>query len=373
MTNSKVIYSDTPTTPGEILLNELEEIGMSQQELARRMGRPAPKINEIIKGTKRVTQDTALQLERVLGIPAHAWMNLETNRRLTEARIAERKRLEGYTPLIKQYPVLEMEKRGWVERHTDPVDRVRELLTFFGVTSPDDIKPFTFEGAFRITGNRQVSEEALAVWLRQGWIKGQNIETAAFDAARFEQVLRKIRNDHARKPVPTVLSSMVDLCAAAGVALVVVKELSKIGANGVTRWLSPRKAMIQMSIRWRWEDIFWFTFFHEASHVLDRKKREGVYIEWSKDRSQDDDERKADQFAGDFLLPPQAYAKFKNSNGQTAHAVSQFAHAMCVSPGIVVGRLQHDKVIGHQDLNNLRSRLAWTDEAASRRTRQPQT
>ena len=43
------------------------------------MGRPASKINEIIKGTKQVTQDTALQLERVLGVPAHAWMNLETN------------------------------------------------------------------------------------------------------------------------------------------------------------------------------------------------------------------------------------------------------------------------------------------------------
>ena len=356
---SKTIYSDTPTTPGEILLNELEEIGMSQQELARRMGRPASKINEIIKGTKQVTQDTALQLERVLGVPAHAWMNLETNRRLTEAHIAERERLKEYKPLLKQYPVLEMEKRGWVERHSDPIDRVRELLTFFGVAAPEDIKPFTFQGAFRITGNRQVSEEALAVWLRRGWIEGQKIETAPFDASKFRQALRRIRDDYTTTGVPAALPAMRNLCAEAGVALVVVKELPRIGANGVTRWLGPRKALIQMSIRWRWEDIFWFTFFHEAFHVLDHKKK--VYIEWSKDRGLDDDESRADRFAGDVLLPPKPYTHFKNSKQRSAYSVMQLAKQVRVSPGVVVGRLQHDKVIGYQNLNDLRSLLVWAE------------
>ena len=93
MADDKVIFSDTPTTPGEILLEELEEIGMSPRELARRMGRPMSEINELIKGTTQVTLDTALRIERVLGVPAHVWVNLETNRRLTEAHIAEQKRL----------------------------------------------------------------------------------------------------------------------------------------------------------------------------------------------------------------------------------------------------------------------------------------
>ena len=115
--------------------------------------------------------------------------------------------------------------------------------------------------------------------------------------------------------------------------------------------------MIQLSIRWKWEDIFWFTFFHEASHVLDRKRK--VYIEWSKDRSLDDDENKADRFAGDFLLPPKPYAYFKSTEQRSAYAVLKFAKNMRVSPGVVVGRLQHDKVIGYQNLNNLRSRLVW--------------
>ena len=224
MSSNKVIYSDTPTTPGEILLNELEEIGMSQQELAQRMGRPAPKINEIIKGTKGITQDTALQLERVLGIPAHSWMNLETNRRLTEARIAEREQLKEYTPLLARYPTREIEKRGWIKHHTDPIDRVRELLTFFGVTSPDNIGKFSFAGAFRITGNREISEEALAVWLRRGWIEAQNIETSGFDAPKFNQALRTIRNDYLAQGVPVALPAMRDLCADAGVRLSSLKS-----------------------------------------------------------------------------------------------------------------------------------------------------
>ena len=360
MTSSKVFYSDTPTTPGEILLNELEEIGMSQQELARRMGRPAPKINEIIKGTKRVTQETALQLERVLGIPAHAWMNLETNRRLTEARIAERPRLAEYTPVLKQYPVREMEKRGWIEQHTDPVDRVRELLAFFGVASPDSIEEPSLAGDFRITGKKSgVSKESLAVWLRRGLLEGQRVDTAAFDASKFRQALRRIRDDYTTTGVPTALPAMRNLCAEAGVALVVVKELPRIGANGVTRWLSPRKALIQMSIRWRWEDIFWFTFFHEADHVLGGRKK--FYIDWSSGGDKNDDERRADRFAGDFLLPPREYAKFSKGHPGNAHAVEQFARSMRVSPGVVVGRLQHDKVIGYQNLNGLRSRLVWAE------------
>ena len=93
MADDKVIFSDTPTTPGEILLAELEEIGMSPRELARRMGQPMSEINELIKGTTQVTLDTALRIERVLGVPAHVWVNLETNRRLTEAHIEEQKRL----------------------------------------------------------------------------------------------------------------------------------------------------------------------------------------------------------------------------------------------------------------------------------------
>jgi HTH-type transcriptional regulator/antitoxin HigA len=51
------------TPPGEHLADTLREVGMNQSELARRMGRPQQAINEIVRGVKAITAETALQLE----------------------------------------------------------------------------------------------------------------------------------------------------------------------------------------------------------------------------------------------------------------------------------------------------------------------
>ena len=85
-TSSTRVYSDLPIPPGEILEEELEARGMTQRELAARLGRPAQAVNEIIKAKKAITPETALGLERALGIDAHFWVNLEATYRLTLAR-----------------------------------------------------------------------------------------------------------------------------------------------------------------------------------------------------------------------------------------------------------------------------------------------
>ncbi len=75
--------------PGETLRETLETIGMTQVELADRTGRPKKAINEIIEGKAPITVKTALQLERVLGVPASVWNNLERNYQKTKARLKE--------------------------------------------------------------------------------------------------------------------------------------------------------------------------------------------------------------------------------------------------------------------------------------------
>lgn len=73
--------------PGEHLEEELEARGMTQRSLAELLGRPPQMISEVVRGKKAVTADFALELEGALGIPAHLWMNLEANFRLTKARL----------------------------------------------------------------------------------------------------------------------------------------------------------------------------------------------------------------------------------------------------------------------------------------------
>ena len=76
------IYSDIAIPPGKILLDAIKALSISLDELARRMDLPTQAISEIIKGKKEITADTAVQLEDVLGTPAHIWLNLERVYRL---------------------------------------------------------------------------------------------------------------------------------------------------------------------------------------------------------------------------------------------------------------------------------------------------
>ena len=82
------VYSDMAIPPGEVLAEELQALDMTQKECARRMGRPAQVINEIIRAKKAITAETALQLETVVGGSADYWLGLETTYRLTLARNA---------------------------------------------------------------------------------------------------------------------------------------------------------------------------------------------------------------------------------------------------------------------------------------------
>src|SRR5205809_630781 len=125
--------SNTPIAPGEYLRDELAARHMTQTELARRMRRPPQVVNEIVNGKKTLTQDTALELERVLDTPASVWVNLEAKYQLALARRAEASALKRQAAWLGRFPVSEMERRGWIGPASGDAERVRSLLQFFGV------------------------------------------------------------------------------------------------------------------------------------------------------------------------------------------------------------------------------------------------
>jgi HTH-type transcriptional regulator/antitoxin HigA len=84
------VESDLAIHPGELLAEELEVRGMTQRHLAEAMGRPVQAINEIVRGKKAITAETAVQLEAALQIPAHLWLNMQTDYDLILARRAVR-------------------------------------------------------------------------------------------------------------------------------------------------------------------------------------------------------------------------------------------------------------------------------------------
>ena len=84
--NTTEVWPDRAIHPGVYLAQELQTRSMTQTELSRRMERPVQVINEIVRGKKSVSAETALGLERVLGTSARTWMNLQSNYQLVKAR-----------------------------------------------------------------------------------------------------------------------------------------------------------------------------------------------------------------------------------------------------------------------------------------------
>jgi len=128
---------DHVSPPGETLRDVLDSLRMTQASLARRMGRPVKTINEIVKAKTGITPDTALQLEKVVGVPAHFWNARERHYREFLAEAEERKRMRRSLGWLRTIPVHEMTKLGWIEKRREKEDQFLELLKFYGVAGPE--------------------------------------------------------------------------------------------------------------------------------------------------------------------------------------------------------------------------------------------
>ncbi len=348
---------DYAVPPGETLLDTIEALGMSQAELAERTGRPKKTINEIIKGKAPITPETALQLERVLGVPARFWNNLENNYRETVARLAEQERLSAHVAWLNEIPVKALVKLGWIKSFTDKVQQLQEVLSYFGVASPEQWRELwssETQVAYRESPVFKRDPGIVSAWLRKGELVARGMDCRPFDAARFRAALQEVRR--LTNQLPEVFQPEVKrLCAEAGVAVVFVPELPKMHTSGATWWLTPTKAVILLSLRYKSDDQLWFSFFHEAGHILLHGKKD-VFIE---DDNKGAKEAEANRFAADTLVPGKKLQIFFQTSRLSKQAIAKFAAEIGVAPGIVVGRLQHDGRLPHTHCNDLKRRLVW--------------
>jgi addiction module HigA family antidote len=355
-------HPDYVSSPGETLLETLDTIGMSQAELAKRMGRPVKTINEIIQKKTAITAETALQLEQVLHIPASFWLKREQQYRESLARLAEEHHLTAWVEWLKEIPIREMMNRGWIPLCANKPQQVLESLKFFGVASPEawgnvwEHKVIEYRKSTALISNFG----AVAAWLRQGEIEAQEIECAPYNAHTFRDALNRIRALTV-EPVNFFQEELVRLCANAGVAVVFVQELPKTGICGATQWLTSTKALMQLSLRYKTDDHLWFTFFHEAGHILRHGKRQ-VFLEIDqKHRKEAEDE--ANTFASNILVDPVQWQRFvAHDSYRTKVGIKEFAQKVGIAPGIVVGRLQHEKRLPFDHCNELKRRLEWNLE-----------
>lgn len=352
---------DYAISPGEILSDELELRGMSQTELAKRTGLTPKHLISLMKAKATITSETAIKLERALGMPAQYWLNLEANYQEIQARQAEEAQLEADLSWLKKVPVNAMAKLNWLEKHKDKKQQLVEVLRFFGIASVDqwdDMWP-KLNVAYRQNQTHEVFPEAVSAWLRQGELEAARISCQAYDRNTFREALDEIRAYTLHGPEDFV-PALTELCAKAGVAIVFVPSLPKTGVSGATRWLNKDKAIIQLSLRYRSDDHLWFTFFHEAGHILLHGKKE-LFLEGANGLDPEK-EHEANQFAESELIPKADFREFARKRNFNKASITAFAREVGISPGIVVGQLQHKQLLDMRFCNDLKRRFKWAHE-----------
>lgn len=350
--------------PGGTLEDVLRERRMTVPEFAHSIGRPTDMLEQLIAGSSAVDEELALKFESKLGIPATFWLALERQYRsdLSRLNTHEKSDLEREA-WVRRLPYSEMLRFGWLNEAagTEPVAR---CLEFFGVSSvrawEAGLARTLAAAPLRTSPTFESNDAAMFAWLRYGEIQAEKHVTRQWDASGFRAALPTMR-ELTRKADPDVfLPRLQHIAAEHGVAVVVAKAPSGCKASGATRFLENGGALLLLSFRYLTDDHFWFTFFHEAGHLL-LHSHESTFLEENDPGDGDEMEMEANSFAADLLVPPPLREELLSLPPKHKE-VMRFARRIGVSSGIVVGQMQHYGVLERSWLNGLKRRFAWTSE-----------
>lgn len=360
MNNLHLYEPDYAVSPGEILDEYLESYEMTQDELAQQLEFSQETVRAIIEAQLPIIPETAVKLQKIFQRPAHFWINLQRNYDVTLARLEQGK---FYSDWLHKFPLSFMKKQGWITKYKNETEQLQELFRFFAIDSAElwQDKWQSYQVAYRKSQKSEACFYAVSAWLRYGEIEAQRIECKPFDEQKFLAILAEIRS-LTQESSEVFIPHLQKLCARAGVAVIFTPEPPKTAISGATHWVDDEKAIIQLSLRHRSNDHLWFTFFHEAGHVI-KHGRGTIFVEDEVQKNSSEiTEKEADQFAKDQLIPPSEYQRFSllwavqmdYPLNDRLNLITKFAEEIGIAPGIVVGRLQFDKKLDFQQFNRLK-------------------
>jgi HTH-type transcriptional regulator / antitoxin HigA len=348
-------------SPGATIIDILKDRSISFEQFSNAIGEAGIEARELLHGRIAINTMLAERLGDFFGTPKAFWITRETQYRQDLDRLnAEEDSVESVSRLLKQLPIKDMVEFGWIPKCSEHSDYVDEALRFFDSPNIQALQPrfkSTLQNtAFRTSLTYDSHEVAAAVWLRQGEREAERLECGAWDAEAFRSQLSSIRSLTRQKDPLVFLPSLRALCAACGVAVVIVRAPTGCRASGATKFLSPTKALLMLSFRYLSDDHFWFTFFHEAAHLL-LHNNELVFME-SKETCSTKEEEEANLFSSAFLIPPE-FEQELCSLPHDAKAIMRFARKIGISAGVVVGQLQFRNILGHSEMSRLKNRFRW--------------
>lgn len=349
--------------PGDTIQEHIDYIGMSQAELAERLGRSIPKLNELIKGKAPITKETAIKLEYVLGVSASFWLNMERKYQDELLEIMNLKHLEQCTEWVKGFPLGALKGMNILSKTNNKIVLAAELLKLFRVASPDEWVKI-YEGsslAFKIELKYTADPKAISAWLRIGELQAERLKLPLFDKKKLTDSIQ-VMQEIAYKQADNWLEELQQVCSSCGLALVYTPCISKAPIYGATRWIKNKSIpLIQVTDRQKDYNAFWFTFFHELAHIRYHNKSD-IFIDGLQEITPDSDkEADADAFAARMLLSEKEREYIFSFQDFDSDVVLMLSQNLKRHPSIIVSQIQrkHNNLYKDKALNRLKTKVMF--------------
>lgn len=343
--------STIATPPGVTIKEQLEDRDMTQKDFAIRMGLSEKHVSELINGKVQLTTEMARRLELVLGMSAQFWCNLESIYREKLAKIVAENEADAELELAKKYPYAEMARNNWVPDTKNPTERVSNLRKYFEVVKLDLLSNSgLLPGiAYRRMRMTETTDYALVAWAQKARLEARNVITKQINLKKLSSSLGEIRGMTEQDPA-VFCPTLTDLMARCGIALIFLPHIKGSFLHGAT-FMDGKKIVMGLTVRGKYADKFWFSLFHEIGHVLHGHiyQAEGTSKE---------DESKANEFAGNTLIPRIEYNEFFSRKDFSKNSIVSFSRSLKIAVGILVGRLQNDGHIPFNRFNELKKQYA---------------
>ncbi|MDB5132843.1 MAG: family transcriptional regulator [Mucilaginibacter sp.] len=344
--------------PGETINDILSEQNISITSFASKMESTTDFINDLLKGYITLNQGISYKLEKILGPPSDFWLTRESQYREAVARLKA-----AEDNWLKELPLKDMIGFGWLE--TGLKNTLEACLDYFNIPSVSAwYKKYEVElamASFRTSKSYNAKTGAVAAWLRRGELKSESIVCQPWNPKLFKETLKTIKELTREKDPTEFIPKLTSLCASCGVAVAVVRTPTGCQASGVTKFLNSERALLMLSFRYLTDDHFWFTFFHEAGHLLLHGNKAIFLEEIGGGGANNRDEDEANDFAAEQLIPFELKSQLMRIAVSNKRSVIGFASLAGVSPGIVIGQLQHAGRIEHNRFNSYKRRYSWED------------
>ena len=353
--------------PGEYLEEWIDEQGLSQQRVADLLGSSRKQVNEIVNGRAPVTYDTAIRLERVVGIPAESWLRYEAAYRADLARIADQENLAAHADEIDPNAVAYLRSLGATKatRRTPGV-LVSDFLAFH--------RCGTWEAYVHLYETASTGDYALAALKESGamidatvlttWLRAAELAEPfergrgyTYDPNRLSDALPRLRS-RAAAPDAMMLRDIANMLADVGVVFMVVEPPKMFPLLGMTRWIDKRVPVIQQTGRWGKDGFVIWTLFHELGHVLNDPRGE-MHLEYSTEKKRNSAaEKSANAFAMDVLFGESGIDPF---DGLTRERdIADVARRLGIAPGVAVHQMHRRRLLDYRFGNRLCIDLAGT-------------